>query len=160
MGVASEAQDRRSGAFQPASVPVNYERHLASVVFEHWAQLLVETVGVRPGDAVLDVASGTGVVARRAARAAGRDGRVVAADISEAMLAQSASHAAVPDAAKIEFLTASASDLPVPDESFDAVLCQQGLQFFPDRPAAIAEMRRVLRPGARSASRCGQPVIV
>ena len=72
---------------------------------------------------------------------------MVAADVSEAMLAQSASHPTAPGAAEIEFVTASASDLPVPGESFDAVLCQHGLQFFADRPAAIAEMRRVLRPG-------------
>ncbi|MGB9183768.1 MAG: class I SAM-dependent methyltransferase [Solirubrobacteraceae bacterium] len=138
--------DRRSGAFKAASVPANYERHLAPIIFEDWAQRLVETVGVKPGDSILDVASGTGVVAREAARQAGRDGRVVAADVSEAMLAQAASHAARDDSAAIEFVAASASQLPLQSGSFDAVVCQQGLQFFSDKPAALAEMRRVLRP--------------
>jgi ubiquinone/menaquinone biosynthesis C-methylase UbiE len=139
--------DGRSAAFAAASVPENYDRHLAPVIFEPWAEILLEAVGVRSGDHVLDVASGTGVVARLAARHAGLEGRVVASDLSATMLAHAASRAAAPGAAPIEYLEAAATQLPVADGAFDVVLCQQGLQFFTDRAGAAAEMHRVLRPG-------------
>ena len=139
--------DGRSAAFTAASVPENYDRHLAPVIFEPWAEILVETVGVRSGDRVLDVASGTGVVARLAARYAGPQGRVVASDVSATMLAHAATRAASPGAAPIEYVEAAATELPVDDGAFDVVLCQQGLQFFTDQAGAAAEMHRVLRPG-------------
>jgi SAM-dependent methyltransferase len=115
------------------------------VVFAPWAARLVDAVAVAPGERVLDVASGTGVVARAAAA---RGATVVAADISPAMLARSAAH---PDSAGISFVEAPAEAIPLPDGDFDVVLCQQGLQFFPDRGAALAELRRLLRPGGRLA---------
>jgi len=139
--------DGRSAAFASASVPENYDRHLAPVIFEPWAEILLEAVGVRSGDRVLDVASGTGVVARLAARHAGLEGRVVASDLSATMLAHAASRAAAPGAAPIEYLEAAATELPLADDAFDVVLCQQGLQFFTDQAGAAAEMHRVLRPG-------------
>jgi ubiquinone/menaquinone biosynthesis C-methylase UbiE len=139
--------DGRSAAFAAASVPENYDRHLAPVIFEPWAEILLEAVGVRPRDRVLDVASGTGVVARLAARYAGPEGRVVASDVSATMLAYAATRATSPGAAPIEYLEASATGLPVADGVFDVVLCQQGLQFFSDRAGAAAELHRVLRPG-------------
>jgi ubiquinone/menaquinone biosynthesis C-methylase UbiE len=86
-------------------------------------------------------------VARLAAGAAGPDGRVVASDISAAMLALAAARPADPRQAPIEYLECPASAITAPDDSFDAVLCQHGLQFFPDRAAAAREMRRVARPG-------------
>jgi SAM-dependent methyltransferase len=125
----------------------HYQRLLAPVLFEPWAELLLERVHVHAGNHVLDVASGTGVVARLASRRAGASGRVVASDISPGMLAHSASTSSVPGGAPIEYLEASATDLPVPDASFDVVLCQQGMQFFPDCAAAAREICRVLRPG-------------
>jgi ubiquinone/menaquinone biosynthesis C-methylase UbiE len=109
--------------------------------------MLLEKVGVRSGDRALDVASGTGVVARLAARYAGPEGRVVASDVSATMLTHAATRAASPGGAPIEYLEAAATELPVADHAFDVVLCQQGLQFFADRAAAAAEMHRVLRPG-------------
>jgi ubiquinone/menaquinone biosynthesis C-methylase UbiE len=145
--VTSQIPHDRSSAFAAASVPGNYERRLAPVVFEPWAQVLVDTVGVAAGDNVLDVASGTGVIARLAAQRAAPDGRVVATDVSEAMLAFAATCPVSPDAAAITQAGASADDLPFPPATFDVVLCQQGLQFFPDRTAAVREMRRVVRPG-------------
>lgn len=117
------------------------------MVFEAWAQALVDETGVEPGDRVLDVASGTGVVARLAARRVGQQGRVVASDVSAAMLGYAASLPTAPGAAAIERVEAPVTALPFPDGSFDAVLCQQGLPFFSDRPGAATEMRRVLRPG-------------
>ena len=140
-------EPHRETAFAASSVPENYDARLAPVIFAPWAEELLRVVGVRPGDSVLDVASGTGVVARLASRHAGPDGRVVASDVSGPMLAHAATHGAAPGDAPIEHLQASATELTVPDESFDVVLCQHGLPFFTDRPAALAEMRRVLRHG-------------
>jgi SAM-dependent methyltransferase len=96
---------------------------------------------------VLDVACGTGVVARAAAAAVGSAGSVVAGDISPAMLEVARRTAARPGSAPIEYVEANALELPMADESFQFVTCQQGLQFFPDRAAAVAEFRRVLRGG-------------
>ena len=139
--------DRRTTAFAASSVPESYERHLAPVVFGPWAEVMIAAVGVRLGQEVLDVASGTGVVARLAAARAGTAGRVVASDVSGAMLAHAATVPSPAGAAPIEYLEASVTELPLDDGSFDVVLCQQGMPFFTDRPAAAAEMLRVLRSG-------------
>lgn len=133
--------------FGAESVSDNYQLRLAPVIFEPWAEVLIGRTGLRAGDRVLDVACGTGVVTRRASRYAAEHGRVVGSDVSPAMLARAAAHPGVAGGAPIEYLEASAMDLPVTDGSFDVVLCQQGLQFFSDRPAAVRELRRVLRPG-------------
>jgi ubiquinone/menaquinone biosynthesis C-methylase UbiE len=95
---------------------------------------------------VLDVATGLGPMARLAAEAAGPAGRVVASDISAVMLA-AAARSPGPGWAAIEYLQCPASAIAAEDDSFAVVLCQDGLQFFPDRAAAAAEMRRVARPG-------------
>jgi SAM-dependent methyltransferase len=137
---------QRSQSFTPASVPGHYERFMLPQLFEPWARDLVDRAGLRPGAAVLDVASGLGPVARLAAAAAGPEGRVVASDISAAMLARAAARPADPQSAPVEYLECSALDIKAADASFDAVLCQQGLQFFPDRVAALREMHRVTRP--------------
>jgi ubiquinone/menaquinone biosynthesis C-methylase UbiE len=139
--------DPRTTAFTASSVPENYERRLVPALFGPWAEILIDAVGVRPGDAVLDVASGTGAVARLAASRAGTSGRVVASDASGAMLAHAATVPAPADAAPIEYLEAPVTELPLEAGSFDVVLCQHGMPFFTDRPAAAREMLRVLRPG-------------
>ncbi|HUA02452.1 MAG TPA: class I SAM-dependent methyltransferase [Solirubrobacteraceae bacterium] len=120
---------------------------LGPVVFEPWAEVLLDAVRVSPGDDVLDVASGTGVVARAAAGRAGPEGRVVGTDVSEPMLSLAAARPLPDGSAPIEYLEARADRLPFPDDSFDAVLCQQGLQFFGERLEAAREMHRVARPG-------------
>lgn len=137
----------RSSAFTSDSVPDEYERHLVPAVFGPWAEVLLDAVVIAPGSRVLDIASGTGVVARAAARRAGGEGHVVASDVSSAMLARSAAAGAPSGAAAIEYREASADALQFEDGSFDVVLCQQGLQFFPAPAAAVGEMQRVLRPG-------------
>jgi ubiquinone/menaquinone biosynthesis C-methylase UbiE len=142
----SELGDR-SSLFQAESVPDAYERYVAAPLFAPWAERLLDTVGLREEAEVLDVASGTGVVARAAARRVGGSGRVVASDFSPAMLARSAAAELPAGSAPVEFVEAAAEQLPFGDASFDFVLCQQGLQFFPDQPRAVAEMRRVLRDG-------------
>lgn len=128
-----------------------YERQLVPAMFAPWAPLLVEAAQVRPGDHVLDLACGTGVVARAAAERVGSTGRVVGLDVNPAMLAVARS---LPrgDGAAIEWCEASALEMPLPNDAFDVVLCQQGLQQFPDRPSALAEIYRVLKPDGRLAA--------
>ena len=125
-----------------------YQRYLVPAVTAGWAADLVEHAGLRRGERVLDVACGTGVVARAAAQRAGRTGHVAGIDINPGMLAVARSLPAGPGDS-IGWFQASALGLPFRTGSYDVVLCQLGLQFFPDRPAALAEMRRVLVTGGR-----------
>lgn len=137
----------RGGGFAQASQPENYAKYMLRQLFEPWAAELIGRAGVGSGDRVLDVATGPGTVARLAAAAAGPDGRVVACDISAAMLAEAAGRPADPGSAPIEYLECPATAIAVDDDGFDAVLCQQGLQFFGERPAAVREMVRAAKPG-------------
>ena len=121
-----------------------YERHLVPAVTALWAADLVARAEVKAGDRVLDVACGTGIVARTAHERAGSDGSVTGLDINPAMLAVARSQTA-----DVQFVRGSALALPFDDGAFDVVLCQFGLQFFPNRAAALAEMRRVLANGGR-----------
>ena len=138
--------------FHNPSVPKAYDEFLVPRLFEPWAKLLLDEADLRPGESVLDVATGPGTVARLAAVRVGAKGRVVATDIAQPMLdiakAKSQPSAA---AAPIDYLYSPAAPLAAPTGTFDAVLCQHGLQFFPDRPSALREMRRVLRPSGRTA---------
>ena len=127
-----------------------YERTAARYILGPWAEGLAELAGVRPGERVLDLACGTGAVARVAAERAGASGSVIGLDLNAGMIAVARSLPA-PAGAAIAWITRSAQDTGLPDASFDAVLCQQGLQFFPDKPAALREARRVLAPGGRIA---------
>lgn len=112
--------------------------------------MLVDAAYLAPGERVLDVACGTGVVARVAAKHVGPTGRVVGVDLNPGMIAVARALPA-PVGAPIEWLEQSALDLQLKDASFNAVLCQQGLQFFPDKAVALKEMRRVLDHGGRLA---------
>lgn len=127
-----------------------YEREMVPALFGPWVPLLLRAADPRPGERVLDVACGTGVVARRVAPLVGPGGRVVGLDLSPAMLA-AARAAADREGAAVAWHEGRAEALPFPDGSFDLVLCQQGLQFVPDRPRAAAEMYRVLAGGGRVA---------
>ncbi len=128
-----------------------YQRALVPAVFAPWAPLVVALADPRPGERVLDVACGTGVVSRLAAQRVGPTGTVMGLDLNPGMLAVAASAVAgpAPAAAAITWREASATAMPLPDASFDVVYCQLGLQFFPDRAAALREMHRVLAPGGR-----------
>ena len=126
-----------------------YQRYFVPLITALWAADLVERSAPRPGERVLDVACGTGVVARLAAERMGT-GRVVGLDLNPGMLA--VARTVVQNAGpKVEWHEASVLRMPFPDASFDVVLCQLGLQFFPDRARALAEMFRVLAPGGRLA---------
>lgn len=126
----------------PAEAAETYESRFVPAIFGEWAPHLVGAAGVVPGRNVLDVACGTGVVAREAADRMGGSGRVVGLDLNEAMLA--VARRLRPD---IEWRAGDAAALPFPDGSFDAVLCQSALMFFPDRAGAIGEMARVATGG-------------
>ncbi len=129
------------------SAPENYERYFVPVISMPLATDLMDIAALRPGERVLDVACGTGIVARLAAGRVGNTGTVAGLDLNPGMLAVARS-VTPPDMA-IAWHEASAEAMPLPDESFDVVLCQFGFQFFPDKPAALREMRRVLAPGGR-----------
>lgn len=125
-----------------------YERHLVPAMFTPWADDFVQRAALKQGERVLDVACGTGVVARLMAPHVGATGKVVALDIAAGRLAVGRSLPA-PERAEIEWREGDVSSLPFDKASFDLVCCHQGLQFFPDRLAALQEMSRVLTPGGR-----------
>ena len=129
------------------TAPELYERYLVPAVTLPWAQDLVERAGIAHGDHVLDVACGTGVVARVAAERVGGSGRVVGLDVNSGML--EVARAAAP---ALEWVVSSASALPFDDGEFGVVVCQLGLQFFDDRVAALREMHRVLAENGRAAA--------
>src|SRR5260221_564658 len=126
-----------------------YAEVMVPRMFEPWGRELLGELAVKAGDAVLDVACGPGSVTRLAAAQSGPTGRVTGCDLSPAMLAIAVGKGPIANGATIEYLEAPADRLPVPDGSFDVASCQQGLQFFPDRLAALAEIHRALRPGGR-----------
>lgn len=133
--------------FAQLGFPEMYELALVPTLFRPWAEDLVRLVDIKPTDAVLDVACGTGIVARLAKERTGPTGRIIGIDVNPAMIDVARNRA--PD---IEWRVGDAASLPVTENGgFNVVVCQQGLQFFPDRRAALAEIRRVLAPGGRLA---------
>jgi SAM-dependent methyltransferase len=130
----------------PLSLGERYEQSLVPTIFQPWAVDLVARAAPQPGERILDVACGTGVVAREALRVMGTSATVTGVDLNAGML--SVARARDPEGA-IAWREGSVQALPFPDASFTLVLCQQGLQYFPDRAAALREMRRVLVPDGR-----------
>lgn len=129
-----------------ASAAEVYDSFFVPALFQEWASPLADAARIGPGDRVLDVACGTGVVTLEAKRRVGERGGVVGLDLNEGMLA-----VARRKAPALEWRHARAEALPFGAGQFDAVTCQFGLMFFEDRPAALGEMLRVLRPGGRLA---------
>jgi ubiquinone/menaquinone biosynthesis C-methylase UbiE len=125
-----------------------YESYMVPALFAPWASRLLETANPQPGERVLDVACGTGIVARQVALRLGANGRIVGLDLNPNMLAV-ALDAASRGGLAIEWQQGQAEQMPFPKASFDLVLCQFALMFFADRQAALAEMRRVLVDGGR-----------
>ena len=124
----------------------NYEKYFVPVIGGPFALDLVNEAGLRPGERVLDVACGTGTIARLAPERVGSNGRISAVDVNAAMLGVARS---LPSAGPIKWYETAAESVPLPDESFDVIFCGLGLQFFTDKAAALREMRRVLKPGGR-----------
>lgn len=123
-----------------------YEAFFVPALFGEWGSRLADAARIQPGQRVLDVACGTGVLARAVAERVGPAGEVIGLDINEGMLA-----VARRLAPQIEWRSGPAEALPFEDNSFDAVVSQFALMFFEDRRAALAEMWRVLRPGGHLA---------
>jgi SAM-dependent methyltransferase len=113
---------------------------------EEWAPQVADAAGIRPGERVLDVACGTGVLARAAASRAGPTGAVTGLDLNRGMLAVAARLSPT-----LQWHQGAADALPFRDQSFEVVVSQFGLMFFPDPAAALREMMRVLVPGGRLA---------
>jgi ubiquinone/menaquinone biosynthesis C-methylase UbiE len=129
------------------NTPENYERFFVPVIGAPLATELIRLAALRPGERVLDVGCGTGVVARLAARQVGATGTVAGLDVNPGMLAVARSITS--PGTSIEWYEASAESMPLSAEAFDVVLCQLSLQFMSDKLAALQEMRRVLVHGGR-----------
>ncbi len=126
--------------------PETYERYIVSTWMTDWTPELITAGSIGPDTRVLDVACGTGIVARMAADIPGKNGRYFGIDINEGMLRLARRYAAE-KGLKCGFYLGNATRMPFSSGVFDIALCQQGLQFFPDRSAALQEMNRVLAPG-------------
>lgn len=135
----------------------NYERYFLPAIAIPVVAELLSAADLQPGERVLDVGCGTGVVARRAADLVGDRGSVAGIDISPDMI-EVAGSLPVGDGAPIAWRQGDATSLPFPDGSFDVVLCQMSLMFMEDRLAAVREMRRVLAGGGRVAISTPGPI--
>jgi ubiquinone/menaquinone biosynthesis C-methylase UbiE len=127
--------------------PLAYDTYIVDAFMRGYSRRLVEAAEIEPGNSVLDVACGTGIVTRLAAEEAGPKGSVVGFDLNAGMLARA--RASKENPTTIEWHEGGVTEMPFDDASFDRILCQHGLQFFPDKPAALSEMHRVLAPGGR-----------
>ena len=123
-----------------------YEEFFVPALFQQWAPIVADAAGIKAGHRVLDVACGTGVLAREAAGRVAAGGSITGLDRNEGMLAMARRIAPA-----VEWKAGHAEQLPFPDAGFDAVVSQFGLMFFDDRAQALREMRRVLKPGGRLA---------
>jgi ubiquinone/menaquinone biosynthesis C-methylase UbiE len=128
------------------SAAENYQRDFVPAIATPVSQLLLQSADLQPGERVLDVACGTGLIARLAADRVGATGSVTGIDIAPDMIDVAKS---VPAPHTIDWHIADAAALPLPDRAVDVVLCQMGLMFMENRTGAIAEMRRVLVPSGR-----------
>jgi ubiquinone/menaquinone biosynthesis C-methylase UbiE len=134
-------------AMSQSSFPEMYERWLVRPLFRPWAESSLDEIKLSPGDRVLDIACGTGIVARVAKERLGNTGHVVGVDLSPNMLSVARSMAP-----NVDWREGDAGALPLrAGERFDIVVCQQGLQFFPDKPAAVTQMRQALATDGRLA---------
>lgn len=139
-----------SGDPGAAQMAQGYEDQMVPMVFLPWAEDLVERLDVRAGERALDVACGTGAVARVLSGRLGPEGEVVGIDQNPLMLEVARSLGL----RNLTLREGDAIELPFDDEDFDLVVCQQGLQFVATPESAVAEMRRVLRPGGRLGLAC------
>lgn len=136
---------------QEANGPAEqYEKEKVPGFLEPAARFFLEHVALQPHDRVLDIACGTGIVARLVAEQVSHDGSITGLDINPSMLAVARTAASQSDL-RIDWREGDALDLPFDAESFDLVMCQQGIQYFPDKEASLRGMFRVLVPDGRVA---------
>ena len=126
----------------------SYENYMVPGLFAPWSSHLIQIANPQPGERVLDVACGTGIVARQIAPRVGPQGIIIGLDLDPDKI-NVARAMAKRDGLAIEWKTGPAEQLPFPDSSFDLIICQFGLMFFSDRHAALLEMYRVLRTDGR-----------
>lgn len=126
------------------SIPKLYESHLVPLIFEPYAADLANRLAARSVTRILEIAAGTGVLTRRLASVLPRTVSIVASDLNQPMLDHAA---AIGTTRPVEWRQADAMQLPFRDGMFDAVLCQFGVMFFPEKSKAFSEARRVLGPG-------------
>ena len=126
------------------AIPKLYDTHLVPLIFEPYAADLANRLSSRPLSRVLEIAAGTGVVTRALAFVLPESVVIVATDLNQAMLDHAA---AVGTKRTVEWHQADAMQLPFQDGTFDAVVCQFGVMFFPEKSKAFSEARRMLRPG-------------
>ena len=136
----------RSDTVFEGSIPSLYDRHLGPVMFEPYAVDMARRLAQLAEGAVLETASGTGIVTRQLAWALPGAVRIVATDLNQPMLDHAS---AKPGMARVQFRQADAQKLPFADSEFDSVVCQFGVMFLPDRVAAYREALRVLKPGGK-----------
>lgn len=141
----------------PASPAEAYDTFVVPALFAPWAEELLSRAAPRSGERVLDVACGTGAVTLRLPALVAPTGKVAGLDISSDLVAV-ASRKAAAAGSSVDWRVGSGQEMPFDDGSFDLVLCQQGLQFFPDRLKGAAEIRRVLAGGGRAAIACWRPI--
>lgn len=128
-------------------IPGYYDRHLGPIIFEDYAADLARRAAAIGGDDVLEIASGTGISTVALRNALPTSTRIVATDLNEPML--EICKGKLKSAENISFRQADAMALPFDDSAFDLIVIQFGAMFFPDKPAAFAEARRVLKPGGK-----------
>jgi len=126
------------------SIPEVYQSLMVPMLFDPYALDLADRAAAIAPSSILELAAGTGVVTRQLALTLPGEATITATDLSQGMVDEAASQ---PTARPVTWAVADAMSLPFADESFDLVVCQFGVMFFPDKPTAFAEMRRVLRPG-------------
>ena len=134
-----------SNAAFTGSIPEIYDGHLGPILFEPYARDLGRRLSLREGMRILELACGTGIVTRHLLERLPPRAHLTATDLNDGMLLHARTR--VPASPSLEWRQADATALPFPDRSFDLVVCQFGVMFFPDRPRAAAEARRVLAPG-------------
>jgi SAM-dependent methyltransferase len=128
------------------SIPSLYDRYLGPLIFEPYAEDLASRLAALNPQRILETAAGTGIVTRAMLRRLPPSASIIATDLNQPMLDHAAQQVS---SDRISFQKADAQELPFPDQSFDAVVCQFGVMFFPDRQKAYREARRVLKPGGR-----------
>jgi ubiquinone/menaquinone biosynthesis C-methylase UbiE len=126
------------------SIPQLYDEYMVPLIFEPYAADLASRVAMLRPSCLLEIAAGTGVVTRHLSYSLAPEVRIVATDLNQAMIDRATS---VGTSRPVEWRQADAMQLPFSDETFDAVVCQFGAMFFPEKPKAFSEAKRVLRSG-------------